>query len=439
MNWKRWIIGWSAVFSLTVGAMAAEKADRVLIGEIGGKTIRLTMVLLDGSEYVQASEIAPYLNKEWEYDSFSGTMIFNAPNGERFGIKIGDQRILAGSKILRHASAPPIRRNGRIYIPSHFAVTYLFPNVKFTEASAKTIPTAAAPSESPSALPLAAATPQDYIFRYPTRTPPPPTPTPFLYPAGGTPLPLQYQTPIIPWTAETPVSPPGDLWTKRIIVLDPGNDRTNPGAGGVGEVREEELTLILCEKIAKELLNERRYEVVFTRKRGQDLAIGNDERIKAANGGEGNVFVSVQCGSLYSDRVSRGAVFYMNRVLDAPLPMGKEPGETPLLCKSWRAAYQDQEIASNLLGKIVNQEMQKCYQNEGIVQLDSNPRPARLAALRGLTMPGIVVELGNLNHPMTAQYLSSGRIQEKIAYHIAKAIIDFLYQWPTAANGAQVP
>jgi len=250
---------------------------------------------------------------------------------------------------------------------------------------------------------------------------------------------MQNRTPVVPWTAETPIPPPGDLWTKRIVVLDPGNDRTNPGAGGAGEVREEELTLAICEKIAKELLNERRYNIVFTRKRGQDFAIGNEERITAANGGGGNVFVSVQCGAMYTDRASRGAVFYMNRVLDAPSSPGKELGNAPLLFKSWRNAYQDQEIAGNLLGKIVNLEMQKCYQNEGIVLMDSNPRSARLAVLRGLSMPGVVVELGNLNHPMTAQYLASSRIQEKIAYHLAKAVIDFLYQWPIVASGAQVP
>ncbi|HQH74403.1 MAG TPA: N-acetylmuramoyl-L-alanine amidase, partial [bacterium] len=118
---------------------------------------------------------------------------------------------------------------------------------------------------------------------------------------------------------------------------------------------------------------------------------------------------------------------FMNPALDSPATAAAAPpaaGEAP----RWDTAYLGQVPESLRLAREIHQRLDAFYKNANIIKMDSNPRPGRLAVLRGLTMPGVVIELGNLAHDLTAQYLARERVQTEIADELSMAITTFIYE-----------
>ncbi len=424
---------------LVVGFVVPNLSARHLKGQRGDDVLYLETQSIEGTEYVKAIDVITQFEGNWEYDSLSGTLILRHPIQGRIGIKVGDQRFVIGTNVYRHTTAPPLRREGRMFIPLYFVATHVFPGVSFQEVDSTGIISQDQPT--PSSSPTPASTPRAYIFRYPTPDSSTPTPVPT---RQNTPRYSSQSTPLVPlneipepnWWENTPT--PGGMLTKAkpVIVLDPGNDKTMPGAGSLSQIREWELTLLICEKMAEELIEVFNCDVVFTRKRGQEVTLRNDSRVAIANKQQGWVFVSIHSGALFTEEFSRAAVYYMNPRLDRFSPQQfKTPLPEEIQEMLWYTAYQKHVPLSLELAKGIQAEMRSYYNLHGIITMDSNPRPARLSILRGLTMPGVVVELGNLEHPTTASYLTSERIQEEIAHHIAQAVSDFVRQYSHLFSG----
>ncbi len=386
---------------------------RIFQGQKGDKTFWLETTLIKEVEYVRAVDVISYFQGEWEYDSLSGTLTFEPPNGERIGIKINYSRFLVGNKVFQHTTAPPIRREQHIYIPFYFAMTYLFPQIELREVEEKGTPTQEPSQTTPTLVP----TPPRYIFQQPTKLEATPTQKPMVF-DRPTPTPT-----LSGFIAPTPT--PVEPIEQQIVILDPGNDPANPGAGVIQELREYELTLRICEKLAEYLRNSQNFEVLLTRGRDASQPVTNTQRIALANKNQGDLFVSVQCGSLYTSEVSLGSVFFMNPELDHP--EASETSSSSEEVQSWLDSYKKYVSESHQLSQMIHKELRECYRVQNIISMESNPRPGRFAILRGLTMPGVVVELGNLAHPMTASYLASERIQDDIVFHLGKAITDYLY------------
>ncbi len=386
---------------------------RELAGRSGSQIVRLTTRLIQGGEYVQVYEIIPFFQNNYTHDSLSGTLTFQRNDGVQVGIKVGDQRVVIGNTIM-HTGMIPHRENGRIYIPFYVVDTYLFPNVRFQESTGLS----SSPTPVPQHTVTKAATPLRYIFTYPTKTIPDRQTRPLRTPASTQP----FFKPT-PFPNQKTVQPQMPSAPSAVIVLDPGNDDEHPGAIGPNGLRESNLTLSICKNMSNEL--SRNYEVILTRKGNE--TIGNQARIEIANQSQGSIFLSIHCGGLSTDNVSRGAVYFMNERLDY-----KHAQENPSFPTSnllpWNNAYQRYMGESYQLAQAVNRQLAIFYENTGLVKLDSNPRPGRFAILRGLTMPGVVVELGNIHHTDTANYLGSGINQKDLAQYLSVAVEEFIHK-----------
>jgi|GEM_PF-7134769 N-acetylmuramoyl-L-alanine amidase len=389
---------------------------RNLVGLSETRQIFFTTQLIGGGEFISAFELASYFQDAYLYDALSGTLTFHRGDGIRVGMKVGDQRILVG-KTLINTGMVPIRQNGRIYIPFYIVDTFLFPTVRFQEGGEVVQAPAPTPMESPTEIP----TPPRYIFTYPTRPESDEIPTP---------IPTRSSIPVysVPTPYPEPVSPVPDPRKPlaAVVVLDPGNDASRPGAVAPSGLRECDLTLSICNKIANEL--SKTHEVVLTRKGKETEPISAIQRIELANRAKGSLFVSIHCGALLTSELSRSVIYFMNERLDFHVgaeDLALSPASQLI---TWNDAYQRHMGESYQLAQILNQQLSVFYSNTSLVKLDSNPRPGRMAILRGLTMPGVVVELGNLANNETARYLGSDVIQLDVAHYLATAITDYLYK-----------
>ena len=138
--------------------------------------------------------------------------------------------------------------------------------------------------------------------------------------------------------------------------------------------------------------------------------------------------MSIHCGTLLSNEISRSAVFYMNPILEPPMESSLSNQTATHQLASWDQAYTEFVRESVDIGRMINNQLQSFYQITGIIKTDSHPRPGRFNLMRGLAMPGVVVELGNLSHTRTANFLSNERNQNDLANYIAIAISNYLLE-----------
>ena len=87
---------------------------------------------------------------------------------------------------------------------------------------------------------------------------------------------------------------PMDLRPVRVVVIDAGHGGRDPGAIGVGGVREKDVTLALAKAVQKSL-RARGFQVVMTRDRDKTLSL--EARTAIAEGANGDVFVSVHANA----------------------------------------------------------------------------------------------------------------------------------------------
>jgi len=104
----------------------------------------------------------------------------------------------------------------------------------------------------------------------------------------------------------------------------------------------------------------------------------------------------------------------------------------------WYSAYRSTVDESQRLGRLIHRQLQTLYSLTNIIKMNSGPRSGRMAALRSLTMPGVVVELGNLSESNTAQYLGTEQTQRVVADSLAVGIADFIYEKAGLAVGGAI-
>lgn len=377
----------TALLLLCVSASA-----RDLAGKRGDETIWLKTKILQGGEYVSASNIVYYFPERWYYDGLTGALTLFRDDGVRVGMRIGEQRVMVGDNVV-HTGAPPIRQKNVVYIPFYIVDAILFPNANFVESAAP---------ETAAATPFGVA----------------PTPAPF-----------QFQPQNLPTPTPSDYAMPGQRYvSSAVIVIDPGNDPAYPGAKALFAVREANITLSIARKMADSLRQDSRFTVVLTQQGGDEtFSMTNEDRTAAANGAQGSLFVSLQCGRLLTSAASRAVVYYMNPALDAQPPFEPNVRFSPSL-KTWHDAYTPYVTESRRLARSILRDLTSFYEVTNIIKTDSDARPGRLAVLRGLIMPGVVVELGNLENPTTARYLSGENIQAEIGDVLATAVKDFLFE-----------
>ncbi|KGF95569.1 N-acetylmuramoyl-L-alanine amidase [Prochlorococcus marinus str. MIT 9201] len=178
---------------------------------------------------------------------------------------------------------------------------------------------------------------------------------------------------------------------KFSVVLDPGHGGPDPGAIGIGGMRETDIVLEVS-KIVKKLLSEKGVKVFLTRKNEIDMDL--PPRVSFANNTDADIFVSIHANA------SRGKRKDIN-------------GLETFYFRGWR-------------GRLLAKRIQKQILRVSPGSPDRGVKQGRFYVIKNTRMPAVLVEIGFLTGRLDARRLEKPAHRKRIAYAIAKGILEYL-------------
>jgi N-acetylmuramoyl-L-alanine amidase len=190
--------------------------------------------------------------------------------------------------------------------------------------------------------------------------------------------------PIAPTRPTLPTLPAG----RPLVIVDPGHGGPDPGAVGIGGLRETDIVLDISRQVAA-LLEQQGIAAVLTRNAEYDL--GLEPRVQMANRGNATIFVSIHANAISMSRpdINGLETYYFNS--------GKE--------------------LAAVIHRTVLEEM-------GI--RDRRVRQARFYVLRHTSMPSVLVETGFVTGAEDAVRLRNPAYRSRMAAAIARGILRYL-------------
>ena len=180
---------------------------------------------------------------------------------------------------------------------------------------------------------------------------------------------------------------------KFSVVIDPGHGGPDPGAIGIGGIRESDVVLEVS-KIIEKLLSEKGVKVSLTRKNEVDLDLS--PRVSFANNTNADIFVSIHANA------SRGKRRDIN-------------GLETFYYRGWR-------------GRLLAKKIQKQILSVSPGSPDRGVKQGRFFVIKNTRMPAVLVEIGFLTGRLDARRLEKITHRKRLAYAIAKGIIEYLSQ-----------
>jgi N-acetylmuramoyl-L-alanine amidase len=232
-----------------------------------------------------------------------------------------------------------------------------------------------------------------------------------------------------PGVAPEPPRLPADLRIPQTIVLDPGHGGTDPGAIGIGGLREKDVTLRLALAL-KPKLEARGFQVVMTRNSDRTLSL--EERTAIAEGSRGDVFVSLHANAAPRRALHGIETYYPdeNHERHCENVAARENG----IARSQLNALQ-RTLAKLRVGEVSPQSrrLAEHLQQELVTGLPSEYRPVTdLGVKKGpfyvlflSSMPSVLVESGFVTHAAEAKRLGDERYVEALAEQIAQGLSDY--------------
>ncbi len=178
---------------------------------------------------------------------------------------------------------------------------------------------------------------------------------------------------------------------KFSVVIDPGHGGPDPGAIGIGGIRETDVVVDVS-KIIKKLLSEKGVKVRLTRKNEVDLDLPS--RVSFANNMNADIFVSIHANA------SRGKRRDIN-------------GLETFYYRGWR-------------GKLLAKRIQKQILRVSPGSPDRGVKQGRFYVIKNTRMPAVLVEIGFLTGRLDARRLEKTTHRKRLAYAIAKGILEYL-------------
>ncbi|MBD2196251.1 MULTISPECIES: N-acetylmuramoyl-L-alanine amidase [Calothrix] len=192
-----------------------------------------------------------------------------------------------------------------------------------------------------------------------------------------------------PPPAPQPGSRPPNIG-RAVVVIDPGHGGKDPGAIGIGGVREKDIILPIGRRVA-EILQQNGVQVIMTR--NSDYFVSLPGRVEMAERANASVFVSIHANSVGLGR---------------PEVSGLE------------TYYYDNGLG---LARAVHNSIL-----QSVNVRDRRVRRARFYVLRKSSMPSILVETGYLTGREDVANLKTSSYQNQMAEAIARGILQYLRQ-----------
>ena len=212
----------------------------------------------------------------------------------------------------------------------------------------------------------------------------------------------------------------------RKVIIDPGHGGRDPGAIGVGGVREKDINLRLSKLLARRL-RARSFEVVLTRE--DDRYVDLEERTVIAESAGGDLFVSIHANAARNKRLRGIEVYYLDaghrrHNLDVAarengVPRGQlDDLQTTLSRLRVAEASNHSKTLANTVHADLITGLSQTYSSVPDLGVKQGP----FYVLFMSSMPSILVETGFLTHRKEAKLLQSERYLDTVAAQIAAGV-----------------
>jgi N-acetylmuramoyl-L-alanine amidase len=248
---------------------------------------------------------------------------------------------------------------------------------------------------------------------------------------------------------ERDLMPAPDYEGVRVVVIDPGHGGADPGALGVGGIREKDVALGIALELAEVLRNEPGLEVHLTRDDDTFVELWDRGQIATNIKGERpGVFISIHGNSFPDQRRTRGFETYWlsearteheRRVAaneNAPLRLERSSGDAEdgpdldFILRDLRNS--DTGHWSDLLAQMTQEELDSFHPgpNRGVKQ-------GVLAVLTNALMPSVLVEVGYLSNSDESALMGQADFQAQAAEAIGRSVVRFFERYPPGSGADQ--
>ncbi|MBN2424324.1 MAG: N-acetylmuramoyl-L-alanine amidase [Calditrichaceae bacterium] len=225
-------------------------------------------------------------------------------------------------------------------------------------------------------------------------------------------------------------------WLIDTIVIDPGHGGKDPGAVGVGKIKEKDIVLPVALKLGTALKNALPdVNIVYTR--DTDVFIPLWQRTKIANQANGKLFVSLHCNSNRSSKFNGFETYFLSSEKD-------ERAKDVVMKENQSIEFEESEDKKRYEG--INFVLATLAQNAFIKQsqylastvqkkmalklkpLGMNDRGVKQGpfwVMVGATMPNVLIEMGFISNKFESKLLMQKSTQQKLADSICDGIVKY--------------
>ena len=221
----------------------------------------------------------------------------------------------------------------------------------------------------------------------------------------------------------------------NLIVLDAGHGGKDPGAIGINQLQEKEVTLDIAKQLTRMLERNSKFKVINTRE--EDVFIPLWKRTQIANNVNGDMFISIHANSTAKSSAVNGFETFLLRIGKSKEAVEVAKRENSvILLEEKKDKYKKLTEEELILATITqNTDMKASEDLASIIQdnlakkltksRNRGVKQAGFYVLVGASMPNVLVEVGFLSNKEEAKNLSKYQHRRKIASAIYQAIIEF--------------
>jgi N-acetylmuramoyl-L-alanine amidase len=225
---------------------------------------------------------------------------------------------------------------------------------------------------------------------------------------------------------------------KPLIIIDPGHGGVDPGAHGINDTNEKNVTLALAKKLKATLESTGHYRVALTR--DKDIFIKLRDRVTFARDREADLFISLHADSVGERSNVSGVSIYTlsEKASDAQTAKLAEQENKVDLIAGIDLSAEDQDVANILVDLAMRDTMNQSnfFANKVVEKLKANSvrlldrphRSAGFAVLKAPDIPSVLVETGFMSNQKEVTLLNSDSHREKLAKAITSAVETYFDQ-----------
>ena len=224
----------------------------------------------------------------------------------------------------------------------------------------------------------------------------------------------------------------------RKIAIDAGHGGSDNGRMSPSGVKEKDVNLAIALMLRDRLREELGVDVVMTRT--DDALVPLDERVEKANAAGAQLFISIHCNGWFTSDAEGFEVFFLAPARnEEEAQLGRDENASVAYEKQnaseesggdidfilWDMVQNEYLNESSDLAEMVQREMSTSLgiRNRGVKQTG-------LRVLKGLKMPGVLIEAAFISNPKEEQLLLSPEFRERFIESAIEAIRKFQGRYP---------